>query len=151
MISARPVAKDWRLTGVPISARFTIRPDELVFSQIRAQGPGGQHVNKTSSAIHLRYNLHNAALPDEAKQRLLQMNDQRISSDGTIVIKSQDSRSAEQNRLTALVRLQSLLRSALVQPKPRRATKPTRASKHKRMDKKSQRGKVKQMRGKVVV
>lgn len=146
---AIPLPKQWRITGIPISNRIVIPAEELDFSQIRAQGAGGQHVNKTSSAIHLRFDINRASLPDEVKQRLLTLNDTRINNDGVLVIKSQDSRSAEQNRLTALVRLQNLIQGTLVQRKKRKPTKPTKASQRRRLDTKNQRGRVKQMRGKI--
>ncbi len=121
---------------------------ELDFSAIRAQGPGGQTVNKVSSAIHLRFDIQQSSLPDFYKQRLLKLNDQRISKDGVVIIKAQSYRSQDKNRVEALSRLQLLVQSAGFTAKPRRPTKPTRGSQMRRMDKKSQHGKKKIMRGK---
>ena len=123
--------------------------DEMDFSAIRAQGAGGQNVNKVSSAIHLRYSIPNSSLPDEIKERLLALSDQRITADGVVVIKAQTTRSQEQNKADAVERLQALVDSVAVLPKPRKATKPTRSSKLKRLDSKSTRGEVKKLRGKV--
>jgi len=121
---------------------------ELDFSAIRAQGPGGQNVNKVSSAIHLRFDIQQSSLPDFYKQRLLKLNDQRISKDGVVIIKAQSYRSQDKNRVEALSRLQLLVQSAGFTAKLRRPTKPTRGSQMRRMDKKSQHGKKKIMRGK---
>jgi ribosome-associated protein len=124
--------------------------EEISFSAIRAQGAGGQNVNKVSNAVHLRYDLHAATLPPEVKARLLAMSDQRITQDGVVVIKAQDHRSLERNRLDAVQRLRELIHAAAHVPKPRHATKPTRASHTKRVDTKVQRGQVKAARGRVV-
>ena len=122
---------------------------ELDFSAIRASGPGGQNVNKVSSAIHLRYSIPDSSLPEEIKQRLLALSDQRITADGVVVIKAQTTRSQEQNRQDAIERLQALVDSVAVLPKPRKATKPTRSSKLKRLDSKTTRGQVKKLRSRV--
>ena len=129
--------------------RFPVLEDEMVFSAIRAQGAGGQNVNKVSSAIHLRYSIPNATLPDEIKARLMALGDQRITEGGVVVIKAQGSRSQEQNKRAAIERLQALVDSVSVIRKVRRATQPTLGSKHRRMEGKSVRGQVKQLRGRV--
>ena len=132
-----------------ISNNVSLPEDEIEMQAIRAQGSGGQNVNKVSSAIHLRFDISASSLPEFYKEKLLALNDQRISSDGVIVIKAQKHRSQEKNREDALVRLASLIRSVTVVPKARKATRPTRSSQKKRVDKKTKRGKVKQLRGKV--
>lgn len=119
---------------------------EVSLTAIRSQGAGGQHVNKTSSAIHLRFDIAASSLPDEVKTRLLKQADQRTTQDGVIVIKAQQHRSQEQNREAALERLRLLVVKAAHIPRARRATKPTRSSKTKRVDSKTQRGRVKTLR-----
>ena len=115
----------------------------------RASGPGGQNVNKVSSAIHLRFDIRASSLPDFYKERLLAMRDSRITSDGIIVIKAQRYRTQVKNREDALLRLAELIRKAAVTQKKRKPTKPTRAAKQRRMDSKSKRGETKKLRGKV--
>lgn len=126
-----------------------LREEEVEFIAIRAQGAGGQNVNKVSNAIHLRFDIAASSLPDEIKSRLLSLRDQRVSSDGVVVIKAQQHRSLERNRDDALVRLRELIAQAAFIPVPRRATKPTRSSQKKRVESKVKRGLVKLQRGRV--
>ena len=133
-----------------ISSNVSIPDMEISFSAIRAQGAGGQNVNKVSSAIHLRFDIQASSLPEFYKQRLLKLKRQWISKDGVIVIKAQQSRSQLQNREAALKQLQKIIQSVAVTPKKRRPTRPTRSSQKKRMDKKTKRGQIKALRRKVV-
>ncbi|WP_317203019.1 alternative ribosome rescue aminoacyl-tRNA hydrolase ArfB [Janthinobacterium sp.] len=128
---------------------YTVNTSEVEFSAIRAQGPGGQNVNKVSCAIHLRFDVANSALPEAYKERLLALRDQRITKDGVIVLKAQQSRSQEQNKEEAMRRLQEMIDSITILPTVRRATKPTRGSQRRRLDSKSTHGQQKQLRGKV--
>ena len=127
-----------------------IHESEVEFSAIRAQGAGGQNVNKVSSAIHLRFDIRASSLPEPVKERLLALRDQRITTEGVIVIKAQTTRSQDMNRADALQRLQALVDAVAVPPKARRPTKPTFGSKQRRLEGKSQRGAIKAWRGKVV-
>jgi len=129
-----------------ISNTVTIDEWELDFSAIRSQGAGGQNVNKVASAIHLRFDIKRSKLPDFYKQRLLNLNDSRLTKEGVIVIKSQSHRTQELNKEEALNRLKELIISATQVQKKRRATKPSRNSQRKRMDSKTKRGQTKELR-----
>lgn len=128
---------------------IVIDPREVEFSQIRAQGPGGQNVNKVSNAVHARFDVNASSLPAWIKERLLALNDSRITEDGVVVLKAQQSRSLEANKDDALRRLQGLIDAASVVLAARRATKPTRGSQRRRLDAKTRSGQVKALRGKV--
>jgi ribosome-associated protein len=128
---------------------IVVPEEEIEFSAIRAQGAGGQNVNKVSSAIHLRFSIPDSSLPEDIKQRLMSLSDQRITVDGVVVIKAQTTRSQEQNKLEAIERLNALVNSVAVPRKVRRPTKPTKNSQRKRVDNKTTRGDVKRLRGKV--
>ena len=126
----------------------TINPDEVAFSAIRAQGPGGQNVNKVSCAVHARFDIAASSLPEEVKARLLELRDARVTQEGVLVIKAQQSRSLEQNKLDALQRLQALVDKAAEVQAVRRPTRPTRASQRRRLDAKSRSGQIKALRAK---
>jgi ribosome-associated protein len=129
---------------------ITIAEAEVDISAIRAQGAGGQNVNKVSSAIHLRFDIPASSLPEDVKERLLALRDKRITADGVLIIKAQGHRTQDMNRLDAYARLQDMVQSVALPPKPRRATRPTRASKERRLQDKSQRSAIKESRGKAL-
>lgn len=133
-----------------ISNAVSLSDEEISLSAIRSQGAGGQNVNKVSSAIHLRFDIHASSLPPFYKERLLALKDQRINKDGVIIIKAQQYRTQEKNRENALQRLQQLIQGATMVQKTRRPTKPSRNSQRKRMDSKTKHGRTKSLRGKVL-
>lgn len=134
-----------------ISDTLELSDDEVECTAICSQGAGGQNVNKVSSAIHLRFDIQSSSLPDFYKQRLLELQDKRVTKDGIIIIKAQRFRTQEKNREDALVRLVELIRSATIIQKTRRPTRPSKAAKTRRTDSKTLRGKVKSLRGKVEI
>ncbi len=137
-------------TRIHITSGLSIAAGEIDYHAIRAQGAGGQNVNKVSSAIHLAFDIKDSSLPERYKSALLSLSDQRITKDGIIIIKAQRYRTQEQNKEDALTRLRQLIIKAGHQDKPRKATKPTKSSQKKRLDSKTLRGRTKAMRSKVI-